>query len=138
METTQDLIVDISESREKFFGCSGKMLIPCPATVEALLKEVPAHQLITTELLRAELARRHEVQVTCPSATKQALQALANDPGKNVTYWRVIKKNGEMIASFPGGSHGHAALLRNEGFTTDVSGAKPKVINFKESLVQFG
>ena len=36
----KDLIVEIPESRVKFFGRTGKMLLPSPATVAALIKEI--------------------------------------------------------------------------------------------------
>jgi hypothetical protein len=48
----------------------------------------------------------------------------------------VVKTNGELIAYFPGGREGHAALLREEGFTIDLKGETLKVKNFKESLVE--
>ena len=55
-----DRIVDISPAREKFFGCSGKMLLPSRATVEAALKTIPKHKLITTDGLRHRLAAQAE------------------------------------------------------------------------------
>jgi alkylated DNA nucleotide flippase Atl1 len=112
------------------------MLKPCPETVEALLKKIPKKKLATTELLRKELADRHEVQVTCPFDTKQALKAIANGSGKTA-YWRVVKANGELISYFPGGLAGHASLLAKEGFTIDTKGKAPKVKGFKENLVRF-
>jgi hypothetical protein len=137
MQPQEDVIVDISKAREKFFGCSGKMLLPSPATVEALIKKIPANQLITADLLRKKLADQFGVQATCPVTTKKALQVIANGSGKAVAYWRVIKKNGELFAIFPGGTEAQAALLRKEGFTIDTKGKAPKVDNFSESLIRF-
>jgi len=105
--------------------------------VEALIKEIPQNKLITTELLRQELAARRHVQVTCPAATNKALKAIACESDSDVAYWRVIKKSGEMIALFPGGVIGHAAQLTAESFTIDTRGKTPKVTGFKERLVQF-
>ena len=136
MEPQEDVIVDISKAREKYFGCSGKMLLPCPATVKALVKKIPKNKLVTTELLRRELADQFNVEVTCPVATRKALQAIAKDSSK-VAYWQVVKKNGELIAYFPGGMADHATRLRKEGFTIDTQGKAPKVQDFKASLVQF-
>ena len=113
------------------------MLLPSPATVAALVKKIPKHKLITIEIVRKKLADQFHVQVTCLVATKKALRAIAEDSGK-VAYWRVIKKNGELIAYFPGGVEGHAARLRQEGFTIDTKGKAPRVKDFKASLVQFG
>jgi alkylated DNA nucleotide flippase Atl1 len=137
MELQEDAIVDISENQVRYFGGPGKMLLPSPATVEALIKKIPKHKLITTDLLRRELANQFNVQGTCPFTTKKALQAIAHDSSKNVAYWRVIKQSGELNAIFPGGIEGQAALLRQEGFTIDTKGKVPKVKQFRESLVRF-
>jgi alkylated DNA nucleotide flippase Atl1 len=136
MELTEDIIADISKEREKYFGCAGKMLMPCPATVEAFLREIPEKKLITTELLQKELATRAGAQVTCPVATRHALQAIAKN-GSSVGYWRVVKKNGDLVSYYPGGREGQARLLAGEGFAIDTRGKAPRVAGFKESLVRF-
>ena len=132
----QDEITAIPKTMEKFFGCSGKMIKPCAATVEALLKKIPKGKLATTELIRAKIASDFNVQTTCPAATDKALQAIANDK-KRIAYWRVIKKKGELIAKLPGGVEGHATLLKKEGFNINDKGKTPKVIDFEERLYQF-
>ena len=137
MELQEDLIVDIPANRIKFFGGPGKMLCPSPETVAAVLKRVPEHKLITTNLIGKELTRRFKVQGTCPVTTQKALQAIAHSPSKKVAYWRVVNTNGGLIARFPGGAQDHAALLKKEGFTIDTKGSVPKVKNFKASLVNF-
>ncbi len=137
MEPQKDEIVDIPENRINFFGGPGKMLLPSPATVEALIKRIPENQLITTDLLRQQLTHQFNVQGTCPVTTRKALQTIANDSSSQVAYWRVINQSGGLIANFPGGVEGHAALLRKEGFTIDTTGKAPKVKNFKEDLVHF-
>jgi hypothetical protein len=78
-----------------------------------------------------ELAEQFDVQAVCPVATKKALQAIANNPSNDAAYWRVVKKNGELLAHFPSGVKGHAALLGKEGFVIDTSGQKPKVKNIE-------
>ena len=137
MELQEDVIVDIPENRIRFFGGSGKMLLPSPATVAALIKEIPANKLVTTELLRQKLTAQFNVQGTCPVTTQKALQAIAHNSSKSVAYWRIVNKNGGLIAKFPGGVEGHAALLRQEGYTIDTKGKIPKVKEFRESLVRF-
>jgi len=137
MEPQEDSIVDIPENWKRFFGTPGKMLLPSPATVEALIKKVPEHQLVTTDLIRRRLTDQFNVQGTCPVTTQKALQVIAHDPSNQAAYWRVIKKNGELIASFPGGVDGHAALLRKEGFTIDTQGKQPKIKEFTQHLTRF-
>ena len=136
MEPQEDLIVDIPPNRIKFFGGPGKMLCPSPATVAAVLKKVPEHKLITTNLIARKLTNQFKVQGTCPVTTQKALQAIAHSPNEKIAYWRVITINGGLIARFPGGAQRHAALLKSEGFTIDTKGSVPKVKDFKEKLVQ--
>ena len=131
----QDTIVEIPLNRVKFFGTTGKMLLPSPATVAAVIQNIPARKLITTDLLRQKLTAQFEVEGTCPVTTQKALRAIANDSCSHVAYWRVINQTGGLIGIFPGGVEGHAALLRREGFTIDTNGKTPKVKQFRESLI---
>ncbi len=134
MELQRDEIVDIPANRVKFFGGTGKMLLPSPATIEALIEKIPAHQLLTTELLRQKLTTQFNVQGVCPITTRKSLRAVAHDGEKQVAYWRVINTSGKLIPNFPGGIEGHAALLRKEGFTIDIQGKVPVVQSFTEHL----
>ena len=131
-----DLIVEIPENRVKFFGGTGKMLLPSPATVAALIKKIPERKLITTGLLCKELTVQFKVRGTCPVTTQKALQEIAHLPGNQCPYWRVVNATGGLIARFPGGVGGHAALLKKEGFAIDTKQKTPKVKDFSESLVR--
>jgi alkylated DNA nucleotide flippase Atl1 len=137
MDLQEDAIVDIPANRVRYFGRTGKMLLPSPATVAALIQTIPEHQLLTTDILRKKLTAQFNVQGTCPVTTRKALQAVARDSNTQVAYWRVIKKSGELLADFPGGVEGHAALLRKEGFPIEAHGKVPKVKAFAERLVRF-
>jgi hypothetical protein len=133
----KDEIVPISKAREKFFGTAGCMLCPSPATIEALIRRMPEGKLITTELLRQKLAEEAHVEVTCPATTQKALRYIAKKPGQAIAYWHIVKKNGELFSYFPGGAAGHAALLKQDGFTIDTHGRAPKVADLGENLVHF-
>jgi alkylated DNA nucleotide flippase Atl1 len=135
MEPTEDAIVDIPKERLSFFGGPGKMLLPGPESVAAVIEKTPAGRLITTNLLCQKLARQFNVRGTCPVTTQKALHAIAHDPSNAVAYWRVVKANGGLINRFPGGAEGQAERLRKEGFMLDRRGKTPKVMNFRESLV---
>ncbi len=137
VEFQEDIIVDISKAREKFFGCSGKMLLPSRQTVQALLEQIPTHQLATTEWIQHNLAAQFRVQVTCPVATRKALQAIAKDSSGNLAFWRVVKKNGELMTIYPGGAAVQAVQLTQQGFEIDATAKRPKVINLKTNLVNF-
>ncbi|HEX5323026.1 MAG TPA: MGMT family protein [Capsulimonadaceae bacterium] len=136
MDQAKDMIFDISPEREKFFGGPGKMLLPCAATVEKLLGEIPEKTLITTELLQKTLAERAGADVTCPVATRHALQAIAK-AGSDVGYWRVVKKNGDLVAYYPGGRERQAKILADEGFAIDSHGKIPRVAGLKDHLTRF-
>jgi alkylated DNA nucleotide flippase Atl1 len=133
----EDVVVEIPEGRLKFFGGAGKMLLPSPTTVAALIKKIPEHKLITTSLLCKALSERFKVRGTCPVTTQKALQEIAYDSGNQCPYWRVVNATGGLIARFPGGVGGHAALLRKEGFAIDTKQKTPKVKEFSERLVRF-
>lgn len=135
MERLVDEIAVISPEREKYFGCSGKMLLPSVATVEAMIRRIPQRKLITVDGLRRALAAQFNVEVTCPAATQQALRAIAKRPAGGVAYWRVVKRNGELISIFPGGVAGHAARLGSEGLDVDTRGKAPRVAAFADRLV---
>lgn len=137
MESQEDLVVDIPKERIRFFGGTGKMLLPGPATVAALIEKVPEHSLITTRLLCQELTNQFKVKGTCPVTTQKAVQAIAHNSTKKVPYWRVIQGNGALMSRFPGGVDGQTTLLRKEGFAVDRKGNVAKVKNFRESLVRF-
>ena len=108
MHMLKDQIVPISADREKFFGCSGQMLLPSQGTVAAAIKEIPSGKVATLDLLRSELARRAGVEAVCPFQTKQAIRAIAGQ-SEPVPFWRLVRKNGEMLNYLPGGSASQAA-----------------------------
>ena len=135
---TEDSIVQIAPRLERFFGCSGRMLKPCAATVAALVAQIPSGHVATTESLRRTLANQFGVEVTCPYDTKIALLEISNDLSLNhVPFWRVVKANGELIPKIAGGFESQAGLLRTEGFVVDNSGKKPRIKAFKDRLSIF-
>jgi hypothetical protein len=100
-----------------------------------MLETVPERTLITTDVLRRKLADQFGVQGCCPVTTRNALQAIADDPRQTAAYWRVISQTGALSTRFPGGVEGHAARLQDEGFVIDRSRKPPRVKDFKRKLV---
>ena len=137
MTLQKDAVVDIPEKRVKYFGTTGKMLLPSPGTVAAVIENIPAKTLMTTELLLNKLTAQFDVQGTCPETTRKALKAIVHDQSSTVAHWRVINKNGGLRSGYPGGVEAQAARLREEGFLIDGNGKALKVVNFSENLVQF-
>lgn len=130
----RDEIVPVSANMARYYGAQARMLLPGRATVEAAVKKVPKGRLITIDLLRERLAADAGVETTCPFNTKLCLRAIANRPGVKTAYWRVVRKNGELLAYYPGGLAGHAKLLKSEGFAIDSRGRAPKVKDLAAKL----
>ena len=130
LERVQDpKIVAIPPKMQKRFG-RGKMLIPRPLDVDALIRKVPRGKLVTQAQLREKLARSSGADVACPITTgifvRIAAEAAAEDEraGKRriTPYWRVIRDNGLLLEKLPGGPAGQADRLSAEGHSIDRSG----------------
>jgi hypothetical protein len=76
MELQEDVIVDIPKDRVKFFGGTGKMLLPGSATVAALIKKIPKRKLITTNLLCKELTVNSRCEGFVPLRPKKLSKRL--------------------------------------------------------------
>src|SRR5438105_797556 len=55
----------------------GRMLIPAPRQVDALVRQVPEGRLVTAAQIRETLARRHDADFTCPLCTGMFLRIAA-------------------------------------------------------------
>ncbi len=133
-DALEDIIETIPKTMEKFFTCSGQKVKPSPATVKTVVKKIRKGKIATLDQLKEKLADDFEVEVTCPASLNKALKILSLEE-KPICYWRVVKKKGELINSFPDGVNGHAALLEKEGLQINFDRKTPVVIDFEESLV---
>jgi hypothetical protein len=115
-------LVDVPPRMQRQCG-KGKMLIPRPLDVDALIRAVPRGKLVTVNQLRNRLAAEHHADVTCPLTTgifiRIASEAAEEDrkAGKSRTtpYWRVLREGGLLNEKFPGGVKAQAAKLVTEG-----------------------
>lgn len=136
-------VVNIPPKMAKRFG-TGKMLIPKPLDVNALMRKVKKGKLVTQDQLRKRLARDFKANVTCPITTgiftRIAAEAAEEDRRsgkKQITpYWRVLKSDGRLNEKFPGGVKAQAKRLRVEGHTVMPGKGKkpPQVKDFEKSL----
>ncbi len=136
-------IVKILPKMRKRFG-TGKMLIPRPLDVDALIRKVKKGKLVTQDEIRKRLARDFKVNVTCPITTgifvRIAAEAAEEDRRtgkKRITpYWRVLKADGRLNEKFPGGVRAQATHLRKEGHKIQPGKGKkpPRVKDFEKSL----
>ena len=122
----------------------GSMVVPAPREVDALMKRVPKGRLVTINELRAALARKHKVNITCPITTGIfawiAANAAVEDESagrKRITpFWRTLKAGGELNAKYPGGIEAVRARLEAEGHKVISRGKRTFVQEFEKSLVR--
>jgi hypothetical protein len=137
-------IVTIPPKMVKRFG-SGKMLIPSPLDVEALIRKVKKGKLVTQDEIRKRLAKDFKVDVTCPITTGIFVHIVAGAAEENLRegkkqmtpYWRVIKADGSLNEKLPGGVKAQAAHLREEGHVIlPGKGKKPPQVKDFEKYLQ--
>lgn len=122
----------------------GKMLIPKPLDVDALIRKVQKGKLATVDQTRERLAKDFHADLTCPLVTgiflRTAAEAAEEDlrvGKKSITpYWRIIKADGSLNEKFPGGTEAQAGHLKEEGHGIQPSQGKkpPWVKEFEKSL----
>jgi len=142
----QARIVDIPPRMQGRLG-KGRMIIPRPLDVDALIRRVPKGKLVTVFQLRQELARRNAVYTACPLCTgifvRIAAEAADEDRRagkKKITpFWRVISGEGRLNPKFPGGAGAQKRVLISEGHKFPRSkGSRPvAVAGFESALVRF-
>lgn len=136
-------VVDVPPKMVKRFG-TGKMLIPTPLLVDALIRKTQKGKLVTMNQIRERLAKDFHVNSTCPLTTgifiRIAAEAAEEDlrMGKKriAPYWRVLKADGSLNEKFPGGAEAQAAYLKEEGYSILAGKGKkpPKVKEFEKYL----
>ena len=122
----------------------GKILVPAPLDVDALIRRVEKGKLITDKQIRERLASNFNADLTCPMTTGIFIRIVAEaaeeglrEGTKEITpYWRVIKPDGSLNEKFPGGVEEQAARLREEGHIIELGKSKKglRVKDFQKSL----
>ena len=120
----------------------GKMVIPSPLEVDALMKQVPRGRLVTINELRAALATSHKASFACPMTTgifawiaAHAAAEAELDGAKRITpYWRTLKNGGELNPKYPGGVAHAAKRLKREGHRLLRKGKRLFVEGYEKAL----
>jgi alkylated DNA nucleotide flippase Atl1 len=133
-------VVDIPPAMQKRMG-PGKMLLPCPLDVDALIRTVRRGRLVTQSQIRETLAHAHQADVACPITTgifvRIAAEAAEQDlraGKKRVTpYWRVVRDDGTLNEKLKR----QAARLRDEGYAIEPGSRKNtlRVRDFRNHLI---
>ncbi|MBA7542920.1 hypothetical protein ES705_35245 [subsurface metagenome] len=136
-------VVDVSPKMAKRFG-TGKMLIPTPLLVDALIRKVEKGKLVTIGEIRERLAKDFKVDSTCPLTTGIFVRIAAETAEEDLRmgrqeitpYWRVIRDDGSLNEKFPGGVEVQAVHLQEEGHIIESGKGKkpPKVKDFEKAL----
>ena len=140
-------VVDLTAKAAKRWD-HGKMLVPTPLLVDALMRKVEEGKLVTITQIRERLARDFSADSTCPLTTgiflriaaetaEEDLQTGRAGGGEGITpYWRVIRDDGSLNEKFPGGAEAQAIHLREEGHTIEPGRGKkpPRIANLESSL----
>ncbi|MCW5552668.1 MAG: MGMT family protein [Verrucomicrobiae bacterium] len=121
---------------------TGRMVIPAPCEVDALMKQVPKGRLATINELRTALAQRHRADFACPITTgifswiaaHAAAEAEAEDAKRITPYWRTLKTGGEVNPKYPGGVQAVARRLRAEGHKLVARGKRLIVADYEKKL----
>jgi alkylated DNA nucleotide flippase Atl1 len=114
---------------------AGRMLISSPLELDAVIRRIPVGRVLTLGALRANLARNHRADYTCPTSTGHFLVIVAEAAeeeratmgGRIAPYWRVVHDDGSMIDKLPGGALAQARRLADEGVIVFHLGKGPMV-----------
>jgi alkylated DNA nucleotide flippase Atl1 len=118
------------------------MVIPAPSEVDALMKQVPRGHVVTISEIRAALAGKHKVNITCPLTTgifswiaAHAAAEAETAGAKDFTpFWRTLKSGGEINSKYPGGGEAVAKRLRAEGHKIVKQGRRLLVADYEKML----
>jgi alkylated DNA nucleotide flippase Atl1 len=113
----------------------GRMLVTSPLEVDAVVRRIPEGRVLTIGELRANLARNHRADYTCPETTATCLRIVAEAAveeragGKAGTapWWRVVKDDGLLMDDLPGGVEAQARRLAEDGVVLFHLGKVPRV-----------
>ncbi len=99
------------------------MLIPKPLDVDAVIRKVPRGKVVTLTELREKLARAAGANITCPMVTGMFVRIVAEVAAEDMKagksrvtpYWRVVRDDGRLLETLPGGPTEQARHLEAEG-----------------------
>jgi len=125
----------------------GKMLIPTPRLVDALVRQIPRGKVSTSTEIRRKLAEDFNVDLACPLATGWFIKIVVGaaeeelrmgaEIDKVAPYWRVVKPNGCLPVKYPVSLSILAERLRVEGVKIAEKRGKLYVSPLEDFLYKF-
>jgi alkylated DNA nucleotide flippase Atl1 len=124
----------------------GTIVIPAPSEVDALMRSVPRGRVMTSDLMRSFIARKHAATMGCPLTTgifawlaANAAEEAAADGARDITpYWRTLKSGGQLNPKYPGGVEAQKARLEAEGHQINQKGKNYVVAHYEDVLFHPG
>ena len=114
------------------------MVVAPPLYYDKIMKKIPYGKLVTTNMIRASIAKKNNVDITCPLTAGIFINIVAWASYQRDTditpYWRTIKSNGELNIKYPGGIEVQKEKLESEGHSIINKGKKYYVENYEEKL----
>ncbi len=114
------------------------MLIAEPMQYHTIIEKLPTGKIITTDILRAHLAKRAGAGVTCPLTAGIFVNICAHaaiERGDTAfPWWRVLKAKGELNEKYPEGIDGQKLRLEADGFTVEQKGKRYFVKDYKRHM----
>lgn len=145
LHTSNDLpkvqFVGMDNAMGRRFGV-GNMLIAAPYEYDEVMRLIPEGRLITSDEIRAHLARKHQADYTCQLTAGIFINIAANaswereldGTGNFTPYWRTLKKGGELNEKYPGGIDQQKMLLEMEGHVVIQKGKRYWVKDYEQHL----
>jgi len=133
-------VIDLSktESPEAVARWGATMLVASPIEYNELMKKVPSGKVLTTDVMKTHLAKKHKTACVCPLTCGIFVNICANAAfergDKEFPYWRTVKAKGELCEKFPGRLDGHKLLLEMEGHKVIQKGKRYFVDGYEEKL----
>lgn len=134
-------ILHFNQEEAKRFQGESMVVAPC-IDYQDVISQIPSGYLLTIDLLRKIIARKYNVDLTCPFTCGIFVNIVAWASFQDKTclpYWRVIKSDGQLNEKLPGGSIKQKQLLEKEGFKVIEKGRKNikyYVSDFEDYLFQ--
>jgi hypothetical protein len=115
-------VVEITEMKTPRYP-PGRLLIPRPLDVDAVIRETAPGALVTARQIREALAERFDADYTCPLVTgifvriaaEAAEEDRAGGAAEVTPWWRVVAEDGSLNPKLPGGGATQAERLAAEG-----------------------
>lgn len=135
-------VVEVTDLKNiKRFGGT-RLLIAPPLSYDEIMRTVPHGKVTTADHIRGTLANQHDADFTCQLTAGIFINIVARASDErdddHTSYWRTLKKGGELNDKYPGGIEAQKSLLEMEGHLIVKRGKRYFVKDYEEKLYPVG